>query len=543
MQLAGVPDLEGVLQVVLAAAADAVGGRRAAVLQRDRMDRLRVIGDLDAGLPSAMAVGDVRSVMWAVVMGRTDVTWGADDGAPSPLDGIPGWEQGLLVSLDSESAAPKVLAVATGTAPSAEQVAQVEALSRMALPAIRHQELVAASARTQTLLQRVTRLAAELTRAQDPSELMEALSEGLAAIDGIDGAAVWRRTDGEGPRVEAGVPKGVDTLLDDTGRRRLTAILDPAVSEAMRSMLAASEPLEDDRLLTLLPIPLSPDRVLGLIHPEPLDPEARDVFGTLVGAIGPALRQAELTVDRRSLVAAFNRELRPSRIPDGLDVAVQYHPNTTAADTFGGDFYDWFATAAGRIVVALGDVSGKGIPAAAAASMAVWSLRALGRQGTGPATLARLLDVAVDHELPDDRFVTLALAEVDPVTAAVKLVLAGHPAPLVIADGEVRELQLLPDRSVDRPLGVWPEGPAFQTHEVRLGEGEVLLLFTDGVIEAKAPDGRRLGRSVLTAAIQDAPAAKTATPDRIAALVWTVVRDWVGGTPDDDCAIVAVRRV
>lgn len=502
----------------------------AVLLERHGPATLRVVGQIGAEVPPALRIDDVRSTVWEVLLGRSTLRWTREEDCPDVLCDVGPFPAGILVGVPTRSLPSKVLAVA---APQADEdlLERTESLVAVLGPTIETMQLAAAAGRTRTLLEHVTELAGRITSASDPAELLQAVVGGVESLDVVDRAMVWQAAHGA-PEFAAG--DGA-LVLDETTTQRVLRSLDPAAGPVLQRVLAGSAPLPDGRLLTLLPLDADPRRVLGIVHRDPLDGQTAGVFTTLAGAVGPALRQAEMTAERRTLVAAFGERQRPDPALIGCDVGVEHHPNVRSAEAFGGDFYDWFVPAEDRFVLALGDVSGKGIPAAAASSMAVWTLRALGRQGASPGVLAHLMDTVVSQELGDFRFVTLALADVDLTTWTVRLVLAGHPVPLLLgADADA-------DVQADRPLGALPDGPAFHTHILTMAPGATMVLHTDGITEAQDATGVRFGRTRLQQ-VADQLDVTTLGAQGVAEKLWATVHAWSGGPPDDDCAIIVLRR-
>jgi sigma-B regulation protein RsbU (phosphoserine phosphatase) len=202
------------------------------------------------------------------------------------------------------------------------------------------------------------------------------------------------------------------------------------------------------------------------------------------------------------------------------------------------DFYDWFEVGEDHAVIALGDVSGKGISAASTASMVVWSLRAIGGRGAQPTVICHLLNGVVARELDMERFVTLALATVDTASWEARLLLSGHPAPLVVGDGTAKVV----DCTAAPPLGVSEVINSLPPTLVQLAPGQALVLFTDGVTEAVGEDGTRYGVDRLASRAARATGRGPWTAAALGEVLWTSVLAWAGGSPDDDCAILVVRR-
>jgi sigma-B regulation protein RsbU (phosphoserine phosphatase) len=210
-----------------------------------------------------------------------------------------------------------------------------------------------------------------------------------------------------------------------------------------------------------------------------------------------ARRQAE--ADRAQLqdaLAVLQQSLLPAQLPDvpGVETAAYYH---TASDIqLGGDFYDVFAVDQERWGFFLGDVCGKGPAAAAVTSLARYTLRAaaLHDPGSALATLNAVLNER--YATGDPRYCTAIFGTLipDPATGQVEVEFAsgGHPPPLLIcADGTAGFLP-----SADGTLiGILPTGE-FPPTRLRLQPGDTLLLYTDGLTEARV-DGDFYGEQAL----------------------------------------------
>src|SRR5262249_37223135 len=157
-------------------------------------------------------------------------------------------------------------------------------------------------------------------------------------------------------------------------------------------------------------------------------------------------------------------------------IATAYQP----AREVGGDFYDFIPLADGRLAIVIGDVTDKGIPAALVMATTLSMLRAIATQPAIPpdgslAQVNRLLC----PDLPASMFVTCFYAVLDPSSGRVQFANAGQDPPyLRQPDGSVREL-----RATGLPLGLMPDA-AYDTHETTMAQGDSLLFFSDGLVEA-----------------------------------------------------------
>jgi phosphoserine phosphatase RsbU/P len=165
---------------------------------------------------------------------------------------------------------------------------------------------------------------------------------------------------------------------------------------------------------------------------------------------------------------------------------------TRPANTVGGDFYDVLPLPDGRVVVSLGDVAGKGSPAALLMALLLAMFRTLVDEGLEAAALAERLNVQVSRHSPASRFITLFFATCDPASGRMVYVNAGHmPALLRRRDGAFERLT-----SGGIALGMF-EGSTYKACETTLEPGDTLVLYSDGVTEAENHRGQPFEESGL----------------------------------------------
>jgi sigma-B regulation protein RsbU (phosphoserine phosphatase) len=188
------------------------------------------------------------------------------------------------------------------------------------------------------------------------------------------------------------------------------------------------------------------------------------------------------------LATALQRVLLPAGLPDvaGWAMAALYEPAGEAV-LVGGDFYDWFTLPNGHILFFVGDVSGKGPLAGALALSIRKALKGITWITQDPAAALPILEHALADEF-QGAFATLCLLELSPGEGRVRVVLAGHPAPWLRHDGQFVEVAAPPNGIV---------GPQVQDHwesvELRLDASDMLMLFTDGLTEARLANGQQFG--------------------------------------------------
>ncbi|HYU33339.1 MAG TPA: SpoIIE family protein phosphatase [Thermoanaerobaculia bacterium] len=198
-----------------------------------------------------------------------------------------------------------------------------------------------------------------------------------------------------------------------------------------------------------------------------------------------ALEQERLEREMH-LAAEIQRQILPKGAPQlpGCQLVGWNRP----AREVGGDYYDMFPTQGGRMGLVVGDVSGKGIPAALMVSTLHSALRLLLDQtGIGPPLLEKLNKHILESSMPN-KFITMFVAELDPESGNLLYVNAGHnPGLLLHQDGRIEELG-----SGGVPLGLFP-GSRYQAREATVGPGDLLCLYSDGITEAESVDDEELG--------------------------------------------------
>jgi PAS domain S-box-containing protein len=249
---------------------------------------------------------------------------------------------------------------------------------------------------------------------------------------------------------------------------------------------------------SLLVVPLRAHRVvLGLLvvsrgaEREPYDADDLALAREVADRGGAALDNARLYVREREGALMLQRSLLPQVLPDppGVDIAFRYVPGSSGAEV-GGDWFDVIPLAGGRIAFVVGDVMGHGLRAAAT----------MGRLRTAVRTLAGL-DMAPDellrrvNDLGDDLasqaegwMATAVYAVYDPSTRRCAIARAGHPPPVLVENrGDPRGCEA---RLVELPSGVplGVGGVRFETVEMDIEDGAILVLFTDGLVESRVRD-------------------------------------------------------
>jgi sigma-B regulation protein RsbU (phosphoserine phosphatase) len=215
----------------------------------------------------------------------------------------------------------------------------------------------------------------------------------------------------------------------------------------------------------------------------------------------------------------------------GLDVHALLEP----ALQVGGDLYEVLRLADGRVMVALGDVSGKGIPAALFMGVTMTLLRSMARQCASPDEILRRVNDELLEQNPRGMFVTLQCLVVDPTTMQVSCAGAGHDSAVLVSPGKPPRLVIPP---TGRVIGLLPDNPV-TSETLTLRPGETIVLFTDGVGEAFSPTQELFGEARLLAHLAQEPGGNAEETTR--SVVEAVRRHAAGAKQSDDITVVSIR--
>jgi len=250
-----------------------------------------------------------------------------------------------------------------------------------------------------------------------------------------------------------------------------------------------------------------------------------------------ARKEADRDRDRLQVLAAtLQRTLLPPALPAVPGVGVAAHYRIASTDQVGGDFYDLFPLADGRWGFFVGDVCGKGAPAAALTSLARYTLRAAAIYDPDPVAVLRNLNTVMGQEYSGDdpRFCTVIFGLLAPSDGGYTVTLAsgGHPEALHLRADGTSAVARTPGGQL---IGILPD-VHIATTVVRLGPGDTLLLYTDGLTEARTGNGHeRYGDEALHDFVGElAPTTADGAVDALKKLL-----DSFGDGLDDDTAILA----
>jgi PAS domain S-box-containing protein len=335
----------------------------------------------------------------------------------------------------------------------------------------------------------------------------------------------WRRFPATMPTaVEDALGTGAPVLL------RTPAAITEACPELAGAGAVAAVPLEvTGRILGVL--------LLSFREARDLTREDRDFLVALARQAAAALDRAELFENRAYVARKLQEGLLPQRLDEipGATSAIVYE-SISGGGEVGGDFYDLFENGLGGWALAVGDVCGKGTEAAVVTGLARHTLRAIARVHSEPDAVLEFLNGALRRHGGQPAFCTVAFGVIDPDPAGgftVRLSSGGHPYPVVVRrDGTLEEVEV-----TGTMLGV-ADDPQLESLEVRVGPGDAIVMYTDGVLDARLGGGERFGEERLFAALRGAAGGSA---DGLASAVEAAVREHHPGASADDRAILVVR--
>src|SRR5579859_7337617 len=293
--------------------------------------------------------------------------------------------------------------------------------------------------------------------------------------------------------------------------------------------------LREKRIRSLLGVPLIVEgNLIGVMHVGSLTPRTFDhrdlaVLQLAAARAAPAIERARLygALEHEHQVAVLlQRSLLPGVLPTGVgyDVAARY---LAAREEVGGDWYDVIELPHGRLGIAIGDVVGHGIPAAALMGQLRTVLRAHALGGLPAAETLERVDRFV-QSMGDYAMATATYGVFDPGSGLLQVASAGHPPPILVTEDGPRLIEVSPGP----PLGGFPYG-SYSEHEVSLASGDMLILYTDGLVERRGiPLSQTIGE--LMEHVRDAR-----SPEEACLLAITGMAPPEG--LQDDAAIVALR--
>jgi sigma-B regulation protein RsbU (phosphoserine phosphatase) len=352
------------------------------------------------------------------------------------------------------------------------------------------------------------------------------------------GELVPQASRGEGFRISSAVR---DRVLQE---KTSMLVRDVRQDEALRLRFS----IVGHSVRTLMAVPLQTDnQVIGLIYVDsPQFP--REFSSDDLNLLTVMANVAAVRIERDRLVEVEQAEkLMASELEQAAEIQRQFLPATApavpglelaghniACRTVGGDYYDFLPYPDGRVGVVIGDVAGKGMPAALLMTSLQAKVQALAEAPEDPASVVARLNRSLALTCPRNRFVTFFFSILDPRSGEVTFCNAGHNPPILIrANGELLQLE-----GGGPVLGILP-AMNYEPQRCQMEPGDLLLLYSDGVTEACNPEGVEFESSLPALAAE----ARHLSVGEIVQLIHQRVKEWIAGQPPaDDITVVVARR-
>ncbi|MFZ4584938.1 MAG: SpoIIE family protein phosphatase [Acidimicrobiia bacterium] len=365
----------------------------------------------------------------------------------------------------------------------------------------------------QARYERLRVLAVRLMEAATTDQILAATLEHLSAEAGTDDVGIWAADSADATMLRA-LARGTEStrtlpqLEVDTESPLCNAFRSRRMVQ-VRGAHELQERFPNSPMLTMHPpvecavaVPLREDgRVFGVLaamwsEPGALDDGMSDYVETLGTVVQGAVIRLLGLERERTLALEFQEAFLPAGLPsrvDGFELSGRYE---AAENVVGGDFYDAFELADGRLALVLGDVAGHGIKSAALMAETRYRVNTLLHEHSAP----RAVMTAVNAMIGDrSAFITLVIAIADPVRRVVTWSSAGHSPPLLIAGSS--HVRVLDSFQPGRPIGLG--GPSHFTEDsASLRAGDTLLFYSDGLIERRN-EGYEEGEQRLIRILED----------------------------------------
>lgn len=374
------------------------------------------------------------------------------------------------------------------------------------------------------------------------AQMLDGLLERVATVLGADGATILLI----GEDGQLAIRGAVGPAAGVTARRNLGSGFSGTIAAENRPMYIA-DASDDERVLpairatgirSMLGVPMHyAGKVVGVLHADwtsVFEPPAWEVPLLEIAAdrCAIAIENARIYEHEHSIAQTLQKALlSPSTNITGLDIG-HFYASATMETLVGGDFYDVFETEPGCVAFSIGDVSGKGLGAASITALAKNTLRALAIDGHAPdAIMAKSNEVVVRFTSPDT-FVTAVFGLLDTSTGSLGYCSAGHPPLAIVGPDGVRML------NEHGPLLGALQGISYPCATERLGPRECVVLYTDGLTEARSPGGEFYGEDRMESFLGSL---YDAAPQDIATRLFEEIWHFSGGKLRDDVAVLVLK--
>lgn len=337
----------------------------------------------------------------------------------------------------------------------------------------------------------------------------------------------------------------------------------PELDEQRRRLLGSARDTRatscsDDRSTAVVPLMVrrseaSPSTGTAAVHNKvvgaavidggrPLPRTSLALVELLADRAAVALEHAVLYETQARIAQQLQRRVMPIDPPhiDGLEIGVLFRSHTDGA-MIGGDFVDFVSLSPNQVAVTVGDVSGKGIGAAAGTVIVKYALRAIITTlswPTWPGEALRDLHNALQDQLDETAFATVVLGLVDVGRRTLSVASAGHPAPIIVRGDSAAPPLVLNAPAI--ALTDFSELDAFPTERLDLEPGDLLFFYTDGLAELRDPDGVFYEEHAL---LEELRRCSGRPADKVVECVHAHALSFSARPPHDDIALIAIRFV
>ena len=257
--------------------------------------------------------------------------------------------------------------------------------------------------------------------------------------------------------------------------------------------------------------------------------------GNLLEWILPSFEREIRARERLEQDLRVARSIQQASLPKEVPELEGWHlaPYYRSAKEVGGDFYDFHLLSEGKLGLAVGDATGKGVPAALVMSTTCGMLRLAAQSLSSPGEMLQRVNEALHPSIPPNMFVTCFYAILDPKSGSLSYANAGHDLPYLYRNGEAEEL-----RARGMPLGLMP-AMGYEQKEVVLESGDSALFYSDGLVEAHDPHGEMFGFPRLQALVAEHAEGEPLGEFLMEELYTFVGEGW---EQEDDITLLTLRR-
>jgi serine phosphatase RsbU (regulator of sigma subunit) len=428
----------------------------------------------------------------------------------------------------------------------ARQISLADTIGKEVSLALRNAYLFGRERARSANLERIFRISQAVSSSLQITTVLNRVLDVVQKIFTADAVALMR-VDAVSRRIETSMARGIKSkellfFAVDPGEDipgRVFATMRPQRFDDLREESGPlAELAAEQGLRSLLVVPLvARGRSIGLLNVFAAEPSAfanedMELLLTFGSQAALAVDTADLYGREHRVASVLQASILPQQLPhiDGLDAHSVYRPGSVEAE-IGGDYYDLFKTPDGRVILAIGDVCGQGVRAATKTSMIKYLIRGLATAGLDPSAVLVELNRMASETGESSDIVTAWVGRLDLKRRVLEYASGGHPPSLVTSpDGSVAALE-----PTGPLLGAVPWAE-YDLRLVRLEPGATLLLYTDGVTEARSR-GELFGEARMREL-----AAQGGTAAEVTQRVLSAVNAFVGDSElKDDIAMLAVQ--